>query len=100
VKHVDWFGVAFDLLLPLVLIPVWFLLTYAVERSISTGPLSSFLRSFNWLGAIFLLGCVYTMSVTSLLGLPPRTLWVSVPIWTLAFGAVAYFRYSRKRKLE
>lgn len=101
VAGIDWFDVSFDLLLPLALVPLWFLLTYSVERAIFAGrPLTPFLKSFNMHGAIFLLGIVYVMSFTAILGLSPRTIWVSIPAWSFAFAASALWRYRKKRMAE
>lgn len=97
VTRVAPFDVAFDLLLPVVLIPVWLLLSYSAERAIFAGrPLTPFLKSFNLHGAVFLAGVVYLMSFTSLLGFAPRTLWMTIPIWALVFAVFAHWRYQKK----
>ncbi len=60
------FDVWFDLLLPLALGALWLALTYSVERAIFAGrPITPFLKSFNLYGGLFVVGLVYSMSVTA-----------------------------------
>ncbi len=88
----------FDLLLPLVLGPLWIALTYSVERAIFAGrPITPFLKSFNLYGALFVVGLVYTMSATALLGFSGQALWISIPAWTLLFVLFAIWRLKRTK---
>lgn len=95
----DWSDVAFVLLLPLILVPVWFALVYAIERTILAGrPLTPFLKSFNVCGSIYLLGTVYVMSFTHLLHLSSGTVWLSIPAWTALFVASIAWWHRRRAK--
>ena len=49
------------------------------------------------MGAVFVLGAGYDMSLTKFLEWSPQTLWTSLPVWSFLFVSLVYWQNGKTR---